>query len=97
MQKVCKKVFVDKRKQFNIEEHRKATDASGKGLEEDNYGMKRRKPPAKAPPPKMEAPVGKMPKWKAQSLMFRQAMQAANGGPSKGGGGSNFNPSYEPS
>ena len=67
--KVCKKVFVDKRKQFNIEEHRKATDAAGKGLEEDNWGMRgRRKPPAKAAPPKKAAPAGKMPKWKAQSL-----------------------------
>lgn len=29
-----------------------------------------------------------MPKWKAQSLMFRQAMQASSGAPpSKGGGG----------
>ena len=40
--KICKKVFVDKRKQFNAADHRKATDANGKGLEEDPYSKKMR-------------------------------------------------------
>ena len=40
--KICKKVFVEKRKAFDIAEHRKATDASGKGLEEDKYSKKQR-------------------------------------------------------
>lgn len=38
--KICKKVFVEKRKAFDIQEHRKATDATGKGLEEDPYTKK---------------------------------------------------------
>ena len=38
--KICKKVFVEKRKTFDITEHRKATDASGKGIEEDPYSRK---------------------------------------------------------
>lgn len=33
--KICHKVFVEKRKEFNIQEHRKATDAAGKGLEDE--------------------------------------------------------------
>jgi hypothetical protein len=40
--KICKKVFVDKRKAYDITEHRKATDASGMGLEEDQYTKKMR-------------------------------------------------------
>ena len=40
--KICKKVFVEKREAFDIAEHRKATDASGKGLEEDPYSKKYR-------------------------------------------------------
>jgi len=31
--KICKKVFCDKRKTFDIKEHRAATDANGKGIE----------------------------------------------------------------
>ena len=38
--KICKKVFVEKRKAFDIDEQRKATDASGKGLEDDPYTKK---------------------------------------------------------
>jgi len=33
-------VFIDKRKEFNAAEHRKATDATGKGIEEDPYTRK---------------------------------------------------------
>ena len=45
--KICKKVFVDKRKAFNAAETRAATDASGKGLEEDAYSKKQRLAAAK--------------------------------------------------
>ena len=38
--KICQKVFVEKRKKFNVEEQRKPTDASGKGLEDQNYGRR---------------------------------------------------------
>lgn len=38
--KICKKVFVEKRKTFDIAEQRKATDAAGKGLEEDKYSKR---------------------------------------------------------
>ncbi len=38
--KICRKVFVEKRKEFDITEHRKATDANGKGIEEDYYSKK---------------------------------------------------------
>lgn len=38
--KVCKKVFVEKRKAFDVAAQREATDASGKGLEEDPYSKK---------------------------------------------------------
>ncbi len=40
--KICKKVFVEKRKAFNIAEQRQATDANGKGLENDPYSKKQR-------------------------------------------------------
>lgn len=41
-QKICKKVFVEKRKAFNIAEQRQATDANGKGLENDPYSKRQR-------------------------------------------------------
>lgn len=59
--KICKKVFVDKRKAFDVQEQRKATDASGKGIEEDPYTKKMKKKEVKPEPKKEE---GKIPKWK---------------------------------
>lgn len=46
-----------------MKEQRKATDANGKGLEDEYSGLKKRKqpPPQKQPPPK---PKGAIPKWK---------------------------------
>lgn len=38
--KICRKVFVEKREAFDVKEQRKATDATGKGLEVDNYSKK---------------------------------------------------------
>jgi len=68
-EKICVKVFQEKRKAFDVKGMRKATDASGKGVEEDyNY---KPKPPrgrgSKAPAPKQEETAGapkKIPKWK---------------------------------
>ncbi len=48
--KICKKVFIEKRKTFDIAEQRKATDATGKGLEEDPYAKKYKKQPPKPEP-----------------------------------------------
>ena len=81
--KICQKVFVEKRKAFNIAEHRKATDANGKGLEEDPYARKKA-PARKSEPPKKQLPANSMPKWKIQSMQFRAAMGAANGSEGKG-------------
>lgn len=50
--KICEKVFVQKREAFDIKEQRKATDAAGKGLEDESYGRKK-----KAAPPKKEPPA----------------------------------------
>jgi hypothetical protein len=50
--KVCRKVFVEKRKAFDIAEQRKATDATGKGLEEDPYSKKRQQKQTKPEPVK---------------------------------------------
>ena len=36
--KICVKVFQQKRAAFDVAEMRKATDANGKGIEEDNMG-----------------------------------------------------------
>ena len=59
--KNCQKVFGEKRKAFDMAEQRKATDASGKGLEDDPYNKFKRK--AKPEPPKKKDD-GKIPKWK---------------------------------
>ena len=72
--KVCKKVFVEKRKEFNVKEQRKATDATGKGIEGDSYDPYAKKR-ALAEAKKSEAALaakkakaGPMPKWKIQSM-----------------------------
>jgi len=110
-EKICVKVFQQKRKAFNVAEQRKATDATGKGVEEINGGgggLSNYKPKLagkRAMPgnPRSGAesasaskPAGKIPKWKLQSMQFRQAVGPVDK-PSDGGGASNFNPSMEPS
>ena len=87
--KICKKVFVDKRKAFDTAEQRKATDASGKGIEEDPYSYKRGAKIAKQKPqaPQKNADPNKMPKWKIQSMMLRKGLQAGNEKPSNNKGG----------
>ena len=73
--KICIKVFQTKRKAFDTAEQRKATDASGKGIEEEqNRGFKPRMPgnkkgtaSSRAPvhkPPAADAGGQKIPKWK---------------------------------
>lgn len=87
-QKVCKKVFVQKRKVFDTKAQRQLEDESAK----DEYSYK--PPPKKGAPPKKavaqdEQPIkqtSKAAKWKAQSEMFRQAMRAVKG-PESGSGG----------
>jgi len=104
-EKVCAKVFATKRKAFDVKAARAATDATGKGLEEDPYsgGGRGGFPGSKKKPMQKSAaaqeakpkPKGAIPKWKLQSMQFRQAVgpvQQNNGG-GGGGGASNFNPS----
>lgn len=75
--KICVKVFQTKRKAFDVTEARKATDASGKGLEGGaggGGGMSNYKPKlpgrGRGGPPRAQAsestnkPAGKIPKWK---------------------------------
>jgi len=51
-QKICDKVFGQKREVFDMKEQRKATDAAGKGLEDDEgFGRKRKQPPPRKEPP----------------------------------------------
>lgn len=84
--KICKKVFVQKRQAFDAKAAR-----APEGLEELKAEEKYNKPYGQKAKPKAKeerAIAGKpMPKWKAQSLMFRQAMQASSGGGAKSGGG----------
>lgn len=53
------------------------------------FGRQAKKGAAKKEPAKPAG--GKIPKWKLQSMQFRQAMGAGND--TGGGGGANFNPS----
>lgn len=90
---ICQKVFQQKRKVFDTKEQRKADGLDL--VQTSSYGAKppARKGMAKAPAkpaPNNSKPTAGLPKWKLQSLQFRQAMMNANGG---SGGGSNFNPS----
>jgi hypothetical protein len=82
-------VFVDKRKAFDTAEQRKATDAAGKGIEEDPYSYKRWAKAAKQKPqaPQKNADPNKIPKWKIQSMQLRKGLQAANPTPSNNKGG----------
>ena len=87
-------------------DQRKATDASGKGLEEDGGGLSNYKPKmpgrkaggaraSAAAASSAQKDPNKIPKWKLQSMQFRQAVGPVK--PSGGGGASNFNPSFEAS
>ena len=83
-QKICKKVFVQKRKVFDVKQVRE--EAIKAELKDSDY----RPAPSKAAPKKKagaadhgDKPIGgagsKASKWKAQSEMFRAALRAAKG------------------
>eukprot|EP00347_Sterkiella_histriomuscorum_P017837 403347785 len=89
--KVCKKVFVQKRKVFDTKAQRQLEDES-----KDEYSYK--PPPSKSkqaqnnkkPVAQEDKPIkqgSKAAKWKAQSEMFRQAMRAVKGPEAGGKGG----------
>jgi len=93
---VCKKVFVQKRKVFDIKKVRQekilaeVKEAGGPiGDTYTSYGK-----PGKAAPQKKERAIGgtgaagAKNKWKAQSEMFRNAMRAARGSDAGGAEGS---------
>lgn len=75
--KVCRKVFVEKRKAFDTAEQRKATDANGKGLEEDPYSKRMRMKTQKQTET-VQKKEGKIPKWKLQSMQLRKGISAAD-------------------
>lgn len=76
---------MEKRKTFDIAEQRKATDATGKGLEEDPYAKKysKKKPPKQEP----KAQAGKIPKWKLQSMQLRKGLGQVKTQPDNNYGG----------
>lgn len=101
-QKICKKVFVQKRKVFDVKKVRQEAimqDVIENGGGPIGGGNDYYKPPSKqattakkAPPQEKPLAGGKVPKWKAQSEMFRAAMRAVKSDdePSGGGRGGGF-------
>ena len=82
--KICAKVFMQKRRAFDASEKRKIEDENAVPA----YGKKKTAAAAaKKKASKVGGGAGGIPKWKLQSLQFRQAMKAANGGGGDGGGG----------
>ena len=70
---ICVKVFKEKRKAFDMKEQRKATDANGTGVEEQEVGSKTKKPKQPRGASKKKQPAEnakeagtekKIPKWK---------------------------------
>lgn len=72
--KICKKVFQQKRKQFNSAANRLGEFENANELIEKASKIEKEKEA-----PKKDKPSGKVPKWKAESLAFRQAILAAKG------------------
>eukprot|EP00930_Biecheleria_cincta_P008393 TRINITY_DN109822_c0_g1_i1.p1 TRINITY_DN109822_c0_g1~~TRINITY_DN109822_c0_g1_i1.p1 ORF type:complete len:404 (+),score=101.58 TRINITY_DN109822_c0_g1_i1:137-1348(+) len=72
--KICKKVFQQKRKQFNSAANRLGEFENANELIAKASQIEKEKEV-----PKKEAKPGKVPKWKAESLAFRQAILAAKG------------------
>lgn len=71
--RICKKVFQQKRKQFNSAANRLGEfDNANALIENASKIVKEKEVPKKDKP-------GKVPKWKAESLAFRQAILAAKG------------------
>jgi len=74
--KVCKKVFVDKRKAFDVEAMRKPEEVLT--FEKENKNKKKKKDDKGKD---IKDGIKKVPKWKQQSEAFRNAMNAGNGEP----------------
>ena len=77
--KICKKVFVQKRKVFDVKKVRE--EAIMQEMKDSDYqpSYNQKKAPPKKAAAAAEKPVGgmsKAAKWKAQSEMFRAAMRA---------------------
>lgn len=74
--KICKKVFMSKRKKFDISSKRAAEGASEVAVVEEMPANRRK--PAARPPPKAEVKGGvSKDKWKRQSDQFRANLRAA--------------------
>jgi hypothetical protein len=78
--RICKKVFMTKRKRFDISSKRAAEGADEVTVVDDYMPANRRNPAAR-PPPKAAA---KNSKWKRQSEQFRANLRAARTGDSEG-------------
>lgn len=86
-QKVCKKVFVQKRKVFDVKKVRE--EAIKAEMKDSDYRAPPSKATAQKKPAASEKAVGggsKAAKWKAQSEMFRAALRAAKGSDDGPGG-----------
>jgi len=75
---ICKKVFQQKRKQFNSAANRLGEFENANELIANASKIERQKEAPKAAPEKGKKDKS-VPKWKAQSLAFRQAILAAKG------------------
>lgn len=76
--KICKKVFQQKRKPFDVAQQRQIDEM--KEMQAENKYKK--KPQAKAAA-KPKAKEGAVPKWKLQSALLRNGLRAARGGETK--------------
>lgn len=76
--KVCKKVFQQKRKEFNMAEQRQPDE-----LKEFQNENKYKKKPQGKQPAKPKAKEGVIPKWKLQSAMLRNGIRAVAGNNTK--------------
>lgn len=76
---ICKKVFQQKRKQFNSAANRLGEFENANELIANASKIERQKDAPKEVPDKAAKKDKSVPKWKAQSLAFRQAILAAKG------------------
>ncbi|CAE6967579.1 ZC2HC1B [Symbiodinium sp. CCMP2592] len=76
---ICKKVFQQKRKQFNSAANRLGEFENASELIANASKIERQKDAPKEVPDKPAKKDKSVPKWKAQSLAFRQAILAAKG------------------
>lgn len=79
--KICKKVFVEKRKEFNSKNARMTEEQLKIENNNEDYIFKKQTKKSKKPVDNQafsleEKPLKKIPKWKLQSQMFRKAMNS---------------------